>query len=983
MGQRKLKFCFKIGVPQKEEMDKWGDYYLVKSFGEALKRKGHQYIIHILPQWNTNEDYDSDVIIHLRGLSKYNLKKQHFNIMWNISHPEDVNLSEYEKYDLILISSLKYSKEIKKKISKPVYPLLQFADTGNFFPDKSTDLKNEILFVGNSRGVMRKIVQDIIPPPKELSIYGTRWEGMIPDKYIKGTWFPNNQLRKLYSSCDVLLNDHWDDMKKYGFINNRVFDALACKAVLINDDFDELKKVLPGVITYNGREELLSLINDIYSNPEVYKKNTEKLYSLIISKHTVDKRVEEFLNILNRFYNDQEQENRFSYDKGIKEIVKKFILKSFGYGKTYVFAQKTYQNLKNIKDNINNTQTKNKIVERINNANVVSSYYNNSDINALARSVVNEFKGFNGKNKLVSIILPNKNGKTYLQKLVPFLIANTPYKTYELLVIDNNSEDGSQQYIRNLKINNYRVLEAKDNLNYAQNINFGVKKARGEYLVFLENNVLPLYGWLDELLNTYNEIPNCGVVGSRIIYDELNVTLQSGRLDYPGCLVYHDGIKFLASKNFIAPYNVGKFINPLQRFDEELCEIPAVSITSMLTDKKTFLEVGGFDEELNLGNESVDYCLKVNKLGKKIYINKKSMLIYKNNSNEKKEDNEKENFIFNNKWNSYLYEKVWNEKIENNTNYWITSPLHIAFLVTEYSSNTTVGDLFSAKGLGDELEKNYGYRVSYFPRRPVYEWDNIPESVDIVISMLHDFDIRKSNISPRTIKLAWVRSYIDKWIENPGIDTYDGIVTSSQIATEKIAKFIKPEKVWGTLPLAASRDFITTDLNNKRDIDVCFVGNIFQVPRQVVECLDLSKDFNFRFYGRLETGCDDHPWKPYHMGKIKHTDLPKVYKRSKIIIEDTLSLSIGTVNIRVFEAVASGALVISNKTPGLNQIFNNTILEYENKNDLTEKILYYLKNDEERIEKAKEAQRIVLEKHTFSNRAFEFKEILKKHILKK
>lgn len=988
MKIKKLKFCFKIGCPRKSELYKWGDYYLARSFGEELRRKGHNYIIQILPQWHTDEDSDSDVVIHLRGLSKYKVKDKHFNIMWNISHPDDIEIEEYEKYDLILVSSIQYAKKLKEKVSKPVYTLLQFTDTNVFYPDFDVKLKSELLFVGNSRRVMRKAIQDVLPPPRELSVYGTEWENLIPAKYIKAKWFPNEKLRKLYSSCDILLNDHWDDMREYGFINNRVFDALACKTILVSDDFPELRQVLPEVLTYKDRKDLLNLIDDIYKKPNYYKSRTEQAYKRIIEFHTVERRVNEFLNILDNF-KDRIHIKQQNATIGLKSNVKRLILSRVGYGKAYIFAQKVYQCFKQVSNKKAYKKKLGKLYDKITmriNPNyglkTATNYCDESEIRALARRVATEI--VEEQLTLVSIIIPNKNGIHYLKSLLPALKANTPYKAYEVIVVDNNSTDGSQKYIKSLGWSNLRLIESSKNLNFSESINLGAKYAKGEFLVFLNNDTIPLYGWLDELVKTIKNNPGCGVVGARLIYNKLDSKSKKGELMYPGCSIQHDGIKFRVSKESIIPYNLGKYKNPLiDSYDKKSeVEIPAVSAACMLTDKETFNKVDGFDANYYFGKEDVDYCLKVRKLKKKVLINRKSLLFHKEFSTQIKTSLSKRKkwrihneIIFKNKWEDYLHKKIWEELIFNKDRFWTENPLHIGFLVTEYSPHTTVGDLFSAKGLGEELKKRFGYKVSYFPRRPICEWKKIPESVDIVISMLEDFDIRKCDISPRTFKLAWIRGHIDEWLSRPWIHSYDGIIVTSKIAEEKVKKTAGEEKCWGIVPLGVPSYFISKDSEVERDIDVCFVGNIFDVPRDVVKCLDLTKNFNFHFYGKLEAD-SNHPWRPYHMGTVNHKDLPEVYQRSKIVIEDTAPFNKGTVNLRVYEAAASGALVIANETPGIEEVFGDSIEIYKDKEDLTKKIEYYLKNEGERKKKADKAKEIVINNHTFSQRAKEFRNIL-------
>src|SRR5690606_26246137 len=131
-------------------------------------------------------DVDCDVVIVLRGLSKYQPKKYHFNIMWNISHPDNVDIDEYNQYNHVFIASELWAQHIQKQAQVTVEPLLQCTDPELFYPEFSSKYQHELLFVGNSRKVFRKILKDLLPTDKDLAVYGTDWNWIIKRKYIKG-----------------------------------------------------------------------------------------------------------------------------------------------------------------------------------------------------------------------------------------------------------------------------------------------------------------------------------------------------------------------------------------------------------------------------------------------------------------------------------------------------------------------------------------------------------------------------------------------------------------------------------------------------------------------------------------------------------------------------------------------------------------------------------------------------------------------------
>lgn len=297
-----MNFFFKIGVPSWKEVEFWGDYHLVRAMGKELEKRGHKYKIQILPEWKGPDDSLSDITIHVKGLSRYKPKRGPINIMWLISHPEKVKLKELKLYDLILVASRPFARWLQGKIDIPVYTLLQFADSSLMYPDEpEPDSECQLLFLGNSRLVRRQIMVDLLPTEFGLHVWGSDWEGIIPEGYIRGRYFPYENARKLYSNAGIVLNDHWEDMRDRGFINNRIFDALACKAFVLSDRCEDLEKLLhQGVITYQGKRDLYEKITYYLDHKSERKKIASHGYDMVVQNHSVSSRVDTLLNIIRK-----------------------------------------------------------------------------------------------------------------------------------------------------------------------------------------------------------------------------------------------------------------------------------------------------------------------------------------------------------------------------------------------------------------------------------------------------------------------------------------------------------------------------------------------------------------------------------------------------------------------------------------------------------------------------------------------------------
>jgi spore maturation protein CgeB len=245
--------------------------------------------------------------------------------MWNISHPEMVSNEEYEDYNIVFVASEVYDRKLDSLLSTKVVPLLQCTDPGLFYPDANPAFASDLLFVGNSRNTYRKILKDLLPAEYDLKVWGTRWEQFIDQKYIQGEYFPNERLRQLYSSCKILLNDHWDDMREKGFISNRIFDALACKTFIISDEVAGLQDVLgDAVVTYRDALDLKEKIAYYLKHEAARREIAEKGYALVAENHTFNNRVCKIIEYMGTFL------GRGSTGKDVKRGLEKIVKKKDG-----------------------------------------------------------------------------------------------------------------------------------------------------------------------------------------------------------------------------------------------------------------------------------------------------------------------------------------------------------------------------------------------------------------------------------------------------------------------------------------------------------------------------------------------------------------------------------------------------------------------------------------------------------------------------
>ena len=205
-------------------------------------------------------------------------------------------------------------------------------------------------------------------------------------------------------------------------------------------------------------------------------------------------------------------------------------------------------------------------------------------------------------NPLVSIIIPNKDEKETLKACIESIRKKTEYENYEIIIVENNSttEEIFQYYKELSQDPRIRLLRWKKEFNYSAINNYGVSHARGEYLIFLNNDVKIITpGWIKEMLGVCQR-PEVGAVGVKLIYPD-------NTIQHAGCVI---GIGGIAGHMFVdMPANRTGYLHKASI----LQDMSAVTAACMMMKRTAFEEAGGFTEKLAVAFNDVDLCLKVRK----------------------------------------------------------------------------------------------------------------------------------------------------------------------------------------------------------------------------------------------------------------------------------------------------------------------------------------------------------------------------------
>ncbi|MBR2527157.1 MAG: glycosyltransferase family 2 protein [Blautia sp.] len=205
---------------------------------------------------------------------------------------------------------------------------------------------------------------------------------------------------------------------------------------------------------------------------------------------------------------------------------------------------------------------------------------------------------------LVSIIIPNKDQAELLAKCLASLAMTISYPSYEILIVENNSEEAEIfSYYETLSdCAHIRLIRFDGAFNYAAINNFAAREAKGDYLLFLNNDVTAVSsGWLEEMLGVCQR-REVGAVGVKLLYPD-------GTIQHAGIVVGMGGI---AGSMFVGMD--GAKTGYLHKASL-LQDMSAVTAACMMVKRSAFFEVDGFTEKLAVAFNDVDLCLKLGERG--------------------------------------------------------------------------------------------------------------------------------------------------------------------------------------------------------------------------------------------------------------------------------------------------------------------------------------------------------------------------------
>ncbi len=214
---------------------------------------------------------------------------------------------------------------------------------------------------------------------------------------------------------------------------------------------------------------------------------------------------------------------------------------------------------------------------------------------------------------VLTIQIVNWNAREHLRQALRSLFEHAPTFPFEVLVLDNASQDGSVQMVEK-EFPQVRLMVSERNLGFAKGHNELARYARGRYLLILNPDTLIMRNTLTKLVRFAEEHPEAGIIGAKLLNPDGSLQYSCRRFPNPIAAIFRN-----TPLGRLFPHN--RYTRDYLMLDwdhNSVREVDWVSGAAMLVRREVYEQLGGFDERFFIYVEDVDLCYRAWQVGWKV-----------------------------------------------------------------------------------------------------------------------------------------------------------------------------------------------------------------------------------------------------------------------------------------------------------------------------------------------------------------------------
>ena len=243
---------------------------------------------------------------------------------------------------------------------------------------------------------------------------------------------------------------------------------------------------------------------------------------------------------------------------------------------------------------------------------------------------------------MISIIIVSYNVKDYIKKCIQSIMKFSTNTSYEIIIIDNNSKDGSKEMLKKNLSNKINLIFNSENLGFAKAVNIGLRHSKGDFVLLVNPDTVFIENIAYKLKKYIQENRKVGIVGCKVLNKDQTFQISSRRnFPYLHSLMFKlIGLSKCFPKNkFISSYNM-TYLN-----ENIISKNISISGACMMFQKKMIKNIGLFDERFFLYFEDTDFCLRAIKAGYKVVYYPEAQIVHHKGASSKKNIADAKNYF--------------------------------------------------------------------------------------------------------------------------------------------------------------------------------------------------------------------------------------------------------------------------------------------------------------------------------------------------